>query len=283
MTRLRSALADARARFEQSLGGEILDEVLRVEVVERALALASKLFVAVIPLSIIVKAIAPGSGNFGEDIVLRLGLTGAGAKATRALFATGPEVQGAVSVIGIVIVLYSTLSFTRALQRVYLKTWRLHAPTFDSLRRQLSWMAGFVAYTVLLAPIHDFEHRNNLGTVYGITAIALGAAFWGWTPYLLLGRQLSRRRLLPTGILTAAGISVYSIGTAIFLPEIFTHNAERYGLIGIAFSLVTWLFAYSGVVVACAVVAATWDRYRSRQTPSSAATSPPATASARRS
>jgi membrane protein len=254
--------ARARARFEQSLPGEILDEVLRVEVIERALALASKLFVALIPLSIILKAVAPGSGNFGEDVVLRLGLTGAGARATRTLFATGSEVQGAVSVIGILIVLYSSLSFTRALQRVYLKVWGLHAPPFDALRRQVVWMVGFASYTVLLSPMHDFERRHNLGLLYAITAIALGAAFWGWTPYLLLGKRIPQRRLLPTGILTAAGISLYSVGTALFIPTIFTHNAERYGLIGIAFGLVTWLFAYAGVVVVCAVIAATWDRHR---------------------
>jgi membrane protein len=262
MTRPTIDLGSVRTRFEESLGGEILDEMVRVEVIERALALASKLFVAVIPLSIILKAIAPGSGNFGEDIVIRFGLTGLGARASRTLFATGGEVQAAASAIGVVIVLYSVLSFTRALQRVYLKVWRLHAETFDALRRQLAWMAGLIAYLVVMSPIHDYEHRHKLGALYGLTVIALGAAFWVWTPYLLLGKRIPRRRLLPTGLLTAAGISLYSVGTALFLPTIFTRNAERYGLIGIAFGLVTWLFAYAGVVVVCAVVAGTWDRHR---------------------
>ena len=52
MTPPRIDLARVRARFEQSLAGEILDEIVRIEVIERSLALASKLFVAVIPLSI---------------------------------------------------------------------------------------------------------------------------------------------------------------------------------------------------------------------------------------
>src|SRR5271155_5177077 len=115
-------------------------------------------FVAVIPLSIILKAIAPGPKNFGEDLVQRFGLSGLGATATRTLFATGGEVRGAVSVIGIVIVLYSVLSFTRALQRVYLNVWRLHPQPFDALARQLAWIVGFVVYSVLLSPLHDLEH-----------------------------------------------------------------------------------------------------------------------------
>jgi uncharacterized BrkB/YihY/UPF0761 family membrane protein len=60
------------------------------------------------------------------------------------------------------------------------------------------------------------------------------------------------------------GITLYSVGTALFLPTIFTRNAERYGLIGVAFGLVTWLFAYAAVVIVSAVVGGTLDRYRQK-------------------
>jgi hypothetical protein len=33
-------------------------------------------------------------------------------------------------------------------------------------------------------------------------------------------------------------------------------------LIGIAFGLVTWLFAFAGVVIVSAVLAGIWDRHR---------------------
>ena len=48
------------------------------------------------------------------------------------------------------------------------------------------------------------------------------------------------------------------------MPAIFTRNAERYGLIGVAFGLVTWLFAYAAVVVVSAVVGGTWDQHRQK-------------------
>ena len=155
-------LAGARARFERSFGGEIVSELVRIEVIDRSLALASKLFVAVIPLSIILRAVTPGRESFGDDLVMRLGLSGVGANATRTLFATGGEVRGAVSVIGVVIVLYSVLSFTRALQRVYLEVWRLRPQLPDALLRQVTWIVGFIAYTVVLAPVRDFEHRHDV-------------------------------------------------------------------------------------------------------------------------
>jgi len=68
-------------------------ELVRLEVVERSLASASKLFVAAIPLSIIISAVVPGADNFGDSLVNRLGLTGAGAGATRNLFATKGEIR----------------------------------------------------------------------------------------------------------------------------------------------------------------------------------------------
>jgi uncharacterized BrkB/YihY/UPF0761 family membrane protein len=61
----------------------------------------------------------------------------------------GSCVQAAVSVI--VIVLYSSLSFTRALQRVYLKVWRLQAQPLEAPARQLAWMLGLIAYLVVLS------------------------------------------------------------------------------------------------------------------------------------
>jgi membrane protein len=165
-----------------------------------------------------------------------------------------------------VIVLYSALSFTRGLQRVYLDVWRLDTQRLDALVRQARWIVGFVVYTVALAPLRDLEHHHHLGAFYGATAILLGGAFWLWTPYVLLGKRIPWRRLLPTGLLTAIGVTLYSIATAVFLPAIFTRNAERYGLIGVAFGIVTFLFAYAGVVVSCVVVAGTWERHRQGRT-----------------
>ena len=86
-----------KTRLEASFVGDVAHELIRLEVVERSLALASKLFVAVIPLSIIISAVVPGADNFGDSLVNRLGLTGAGAEATRNLFATQGEIRGAVT------------------------------------------------------------------------------------------------------------------------------------------------------------------------------------------
>ena len=138
--------------------------------------------------------------------------------------------------------------------------------------RRATWVLTFVLFTALLSPLRDFTERNDFPVAWerAITFVS-SAVLWVWTPYLLLGRRLPWRRLLPTGRrqrrrplafrcgTRRASTVLYSLGSAIYLPEIFTQNAERYGLIGIAFGIVSWLFGYAAVVITAAVVAGTWD------------------------
>ena len=255
-------LNDLRARAEASFAGEAVRELIRLEVVERSLALASKLFVAVIPLSIIISAVVPGTDNFGDSLVNRLGLTGAGAEATRNLFATQGEIRGAVSALGVVILLYSVFSFAKGLQRVYLDIWRLPSQQVEAVVRRATWVLTFVLFTAMLRPLQDFTERRDFPVAGHTVAFVSGAVLWVWTPYVLLGRRLPWRRLLPTGLLTAGSVGLYSLASAIYLPTTFTTNAERYGLIGVAFGLVTWLFGYAAVVIGAATVAGVRDRRR---------------------
>ena len=249
-----------RTRAEASFLGDVARELVRLEVVERSLALASKLFVAVIPLSIIISAVVPGADNFGDSLVNRLGLTGAGAEATRNLFATQGEIRGAVSVLGVMILLYSVFSFAKGLQRVYLDIWRLPAQQVEAMVRRATWVLTFVLFTAMLRPLQDFTERQDLPVAGHTIAFVFGAVLWVWTPYVLLGRRLPWRRLLPSGLLTAGCVGLYSLASALYLPATFTTNAERYGLIGVAFGLVTWLFGYAAVVIGAATVAGVWDR-----------------------
>jgi membrane protein len=93
--------------------------------------------------------------------------------------------------------------------------------------------------------------------------VGTGALFL-WTPYVLLGRRLAWRRLVPTAALTAGAVLVFGIGAAIALPGILTHNTERYGLIGFAFSMVSCLFALAGIVIAAAALGSLIDEERQR-------------------
>jgi membrane protein len=91
-----------------------------------------------------------------------------------------------------------------------------------------------------------------------------GGLFFVWTPYVLLGRRIAWRRLGPTAVGTGAAVLALGLGSAFVMPDLISHNTERYGLVGLTFSLVSWLFSAAFLVIAAAVFGALVDRRADR-------------------
>lgn len=253
-----SRFADARRRLDATFAGRFARELLELRVIDRALALASKSFIAVLPLTILSTAVVSGS-SFGDELVRRFGLTGSGADAARELFAAPTQVEASIGVLGFVILISSVMSFSRALERVYLDCWRL-PPLGSATALRLLWLAGFVlALAVLAATRSRWIDHDTPVSQWVLVTVAAGLLFL-WTPYLLLGRRVAPRRLLPTAVLSGAGVLALAIGSTIALPRYITHDTERYGLIGFTFAIVSYLFAASLVVVGAAALGAMLDR-----------------------
>jgi hypothetical protein len=245
--------------FQRTLGGHFLEAFVELRAIDRALALASKLFIAILPLSILITAVLSGD-SFGDDLVARFGLTGSGAEAARELFAAPTQVQAGIGLLGIVILVSSILSFARALERVYLDCWELPPATTGAAGGRLVWLVGCIIMVSLTSTANEAVESAGVGALGWLLAMVVGGAFFLWTPYVLLGRRIPARRLLPTGILSGAALLVFAVGSDVIMPELVTHNTIRYGLIGFTFSLVTWLFSGAVLVVAAAILGALVDR-----------------------
>jgi membrane protein len=242
--------------------GESMTLALRLEPIDRALALSSKLFVAIIPLNIIVSALVPSTGNFGPSLVRGFHLTGAGARATEALFATDSQIQATVDLLGIVIVLYSVLSYARGLQRLYVDAWELKPLGIEGWWRRALWSGGYTLYLAAWTTLQTLDRHAWLGVTYATSVLALsfGLAFWG--PWALVGNRIHWRRLLPTAAVTASADTVFKGLSVLFAPAAFTTAAHRYGMIGIAFVILSWLFLDALVIVTAAIVTVARDRRR---------------------
>jgi membrane protein len=258
--RARDAAAAARLKLQDTLAGHFVVRLLELRVVDRALALSSKLFIAILPVAILSSALVSGQA-FGDELVERFGLTGAGAHAARVLFAAPSQVQAGLGFLGVLILASSVLSFARALEAVYVDCWRLPPSAPAAFKRRLSWLAGFCLYVVVLSPLRTVVADPLPQRL--VAAAGAGALFL-WTPYVLLGRRVAWRRLVPTAAITGAAMLIMGVGAAIALPRMLTHNTERYGLIGFAFSMVSFLFVAAAVVIAAAVLGSVVDE-RSRR------------------
>jgi membrane protein len=255
---MERAPADVVARLESTIAGQFALRLIELRVVDRALALSSKLFVAILPLAILSSSLLTGQA-FGDELVERFGLTGAGAHAARVLFAAPSQVKSSLGVLGGLILISSVLSFARSLEAVYLDCWRLAPSPPGAFKRRLAWLGGLCVYTVVLSPLRSLI-TDPLGQ--RLVAAAGAAALFLWTPYVLLGRRVPWRRLAPTGAITGASILIMGVGSALALPRMLTNNTEQYGLIGFAFTIVSYLFVAAAVVIAAAALGSLLDERR---------------------
>ena len=253
-----SRVEDARRRLDATFAGRYANELVELRVIDRALAVASKLFIAVLPISILSTAVVSGN-SFGDELVRRFGLTGSGADAARLLFAAPTQVEASIGLLGLVILCSSVLSFSRALERVYLDCWRL-PPLASGMGRRLLWLAGFVLVITVLAQARSSWVDPDTPVVQWVLGTLGAGLFFLWTPYLLLGRRIAVRRLVPTAVLTGAGTLALGIGSTIAMPAYISHDTDRYGLVGFTFAIVSWLFAASLLIVGTAALGAMLDR-----------------------
>jgi uncharacterized BrkB/YihY/UPF0761 family membrane protein len=237
-------------------GRRVLHRIGELGALERGLALSSKLFVALIPTTILATSVLPHRSSFADSLVLRLGLTGAGAQAVRDLFASPGQVRGAMSALGVLILGYAILSMARALQRVYEDAWRLPRLRAGGTARALAWMVTAGVYFAAISPLRAALAAADSALLRIYVPIVLGSVVWAATPHVLLARRVPARRLLPTGVITAVALTAFWVASRVYMPAIMTTDAHRYGLIGATFGLVSWLYAASTVLIVCAAAGA---------------------------
>jgi membrane protein len=260
----RSTVLRLRAWFEQTYLGACVERTLELRPFDRGLALASRAFVALLPLAIVMSALSPAArnGGFAGGLIDRFQLDGKGAQAVRELFATPSEVKGGVTAFGILVMLYSVYSFARLLARTYEAAWHLPKAGVGGAARGILWVLELALYVALLAPLRRFVDDNAGNVVADVVALSLATLVWLVTPYLLLAGRVPYRALLPTALLTAASLGIASAFSIIYMPNAITTSAARYGLVGVAFTFVSWLIGIGIVVViAAAIGAVTAERY----------------------
>lgn len=251
-----TGLALLRERFRHSLVGRLVERFFELRPIERGLALGTKLFTAVVPAAIIVSGLFSSPTALPARIVDGLNLTGAGANAVRALFAAPPGSAGsAVGIIGLLVMLYSLLSFARSLQRLYEEAWRL-PPMRSGVAWGSVWLVAFAVYFSLSAPLSRVLHDDGFPISAFLVSLIGGTVLWSVTPAILLGRRVPIRSLRRGGLVTALLLTFFNIGSKIYVPHSMTTNVNRYGLVGVTFTILTWLFAFCLVLIASAAAGA---------------------------
>jgi membrane protein len=245
-------------RAQYDLVRDSIERFYEMDGIDRSMAIAAQAFTALIPL-VIISAVVTESGkgkNLADQIVDRFGLDGATADAVRRGLPSTGAVEDGLSALSVFILVVSALSFTRALQRMYARAWDVDARGMRDTGWGIAWLAVVTIYVLLHPALHGHV-STNLGLAL---SFAGGTVFWLFTPYVILARQLSWRRLVPQAVLTAIGMDAFRAASSIYMPHALASSAKQFGTLGFAFSIVSWLFGAAVVITAAAAIGSTLSR-----------------------
>jgi len=233
-----------------------LNRFQRIAGFDRAVALASSALTALIPLAILFGAILPAdSGKDAADrIIERYDLTGGGAEAVKDAFSPAAGTDTELSLAGVLLLMVAVLSFSRATQRLFEQTWELKPLSVRNTVNGLLWIAGLMAYMAVSGWIHGIIDLSRLQIGANLVLLPVTAAFLIWSGWVLTAKRLTRRTLVPFGVVGSVLLALYSTGANVYVPHLFESYATRYGVIGAVFAMISALFCVMVVVVSAAAL-----------------------------
>jgi uncharacterized BrkB/YihY/UPF0761 family membrane protein len=229
----------------------VLTRFQRMVGFDRAIALASSALTALIPIAILLGSVLNqgDAHRVADHIISRYGLTGAGAEAVREVLSPAGGTSTDISVIGVFLLVFAALSFSRGVQRMFEQAWDLKPLSVRNTVNDLTWIAGLVAYFGVSWWVHSLLDHSRVQIAANAVMLPASAVFFAWSARILSAKRIGWRQLAPFGVLVAALVAICLTCGAIYLPRLFSSYASRYGVIGAVLAMISALFILMVVIV----------------------------------
>ncbi|MEZ5114944.1 MAG: YhjD/YihY/BrkB family envelope integrity protein [Candidatus Nanopelagicales bacterium] len=225
----------------------------RTEAFDRSMTLSAQFFTSMFPLMIIIAMFA--SRVQSEQIGSSIGLP----PETQQVLNDAVSSKGfeAFGVLGLLLVLISATSLSRALARSFCAVWELPRPT-ASPRNWWRWIAvvvGLVVAVLMLRYLANFTEQLTPGPLWTVllAGLAWSALLWLVT-WVLLEARVPWRGLAPGALLSGFVLAVVSRVASAVMPQALQTSQDRYGAIGVAFTYIALLYVVSLIIVGGAVL-----------------------------
>jgi uncharacterized BrkB/YihY/UPF0761 family membrane protein len=233
-------------------------------------ALAFRLFGALLPLALLLAVLLGYAASVERGTEEAADATGISeavllSVADSARLSTGT--RWVVSLGALFALLWAAIWAARALRAVHSIAWtggveRMGRP----IPAALILIAAIIAVGLVISGAA--AARAHLGTAGLLIAFAVTFAFfgiWWWLEWLLPHGDAPLRALIPGAILVALGLQVVHLGTVLFIGAKVARASATYGSLGVAFTVLAWLYILSRIVVASAMLnAARWEQHAPR-------------------
>ena len=223
-------------------------------------ALAFRLFGALLPLALLVSVLLgyattldrSAPREVGEAVGLAPTLLESIGESAKLSAGT----RWSVALFAVVALLWSAISAARAIRAVHSLAWEGRV---GKLRRPLPSALALLAAIAAFAAVFGVagKARAELGVgglLISIAAVGAFAAIWLGLAWLLPHGDADWTALVPGALVVALGIQLIHLGTVLFIAGRIERASDAYGSLGVAFTVLFWLFIISRVIVASAML-----------------------------
>ena len=221
-------------------------------------ALAYRFFLWLLPFSLFMVgslgAVASLDGDAPDDISDNVGLRGF----LGDTLADGARESGwwFALFVGLFATLYAGMGAVRALRISHAAAWGMRPHPGGNPMRGSVWLTAIVIAVVVLAGLIGWvRHISALGgllALLGTTGLYFG--IWLGVSARLPHRAPSMRALVPGALVVAVGIQCIQLFTAYYLAGRAERASSVYGTIGVALTLLLWLFLVARLMVGGAIL-----------------------------
>jgi uncharacterized BrkB/YihY/UPF0761 family membrane protein len=232
-----------------------------------AAGLAFRVFLMLLPLFLLASSalgfLEGGNGQTVASIEHTLRLGGAVAGALNTDASEAHDGRWFLLLAGLVLLVYTLNSALRALRLVHVVAWQEQPERWGALTTAL---AGLLLLAILLwgalASVL-VALLPALGPLIGLLLVAALGTTWLLLSTLLPHGSAPWRALVPGALVVAIGLGAMHLVSAYYLPHKLSSTSQLYGALGVAATVMTWLFVACRLIVAATVLnALRWERGR---------------------
>jgi membrane protein len=240
-----------RGRLEDTHAGRVQRRITELEVTKKALILAALSLILFIPALISLAAILPLGNDHGlaHSMVRHLRLTPEATRDVQKLFGNRQALRGSTTVLGTVVTVVFAYGWPAELRRGYEIIWHQSPRGLREAWRPLVWLGSFFGIVAVVAGTGSIS-SGSTGTL--ISAVILMPILFGWSLWslhLLLSARVPYPALVPSAITTAIGLVGLGVVTSLYMSRNIVSNSNKYGPIGVVFTLLSWMIGFSTVML----------------------------------
>jgi membrane protein len=261
--RVRRGIETGKQKYAGSSADVLWKRLNSVDFLNQGMIFAGTLLLCAFPLFIVATSVAGRSAASG--LGRRLGLNRQAAGDLGHLFTSSHATVASVSGFAWVFLILSGFAVAASLQGLYQRIFGLDSRTTRDMPRALTWLVLLVAWLYVGGSVGP-RVRAGGPVVFAIVGLVVFTCVWWLTMWLLLAGRVPWRRLLPCAVATGVFYLGMEAVFALVFSGMITSNDERYGPIGIVFSLMSYFIAIGVVVILGAVTGLVWqERMQLRQ------------------